>query len=157
VIPEEYRLGAYLVSTDRARLDARAIHAFLTTSYWAEQIPLDLVERSLRGSLCFGLYAPEGQAGLARVISDEATFAYVCDVYVLPAHRGRGLARWLMQCVMASPRLQGLRRWTVATRDAHKLYEALGFRTPDNPHADGDRSAGTVPARRGPGRAVAWG
>lgn len=112
MIPEEYRLGAYLVSTDRARLDARAIHAFLTTSYWAEQIPLDLVERSLRGSLCFGLYAPEGQAGLARVISDEATFAYVCDVYVLPAHRGRGLARWLMQCVMASPRLQGLRRWT---------------------------------------------
>jgi GNAT superfamily N-acetyltransferase len=90
VIPEEYRLGAYLVSTDRARLDARAIHAFLTTSYWAEQIPLDLVERSLRGSLCFGLYAPEGQVGLARVISDEATFAYVCDVYVLPAHRGRG-------------------------------------------------------------------
>ena len=135
VIPEEHRRGVYLISTDPARLDPGAIHAFLTTSYWAEQIPRELVERSLSGSLCFGLYAPEGQVGLARVISDEATFAYVCDVYVLPAHRGQGLARWLMQCVVGSPRLQGLRRWMLATRDAHRLYEEVGFRTPGNPAA----------------------
>jgi ribosomal protein S18 acetylase RimI-like enzyme len=81
-------------------------------------------------SLCFGPYAPEGQVGLARVITDETTFAYLCDVYVLPEHRGRGLGRWLMECVMGSPRLQGLRRWLLVTRDAHGLYRGLGFGPP---------------------------
>jgi GNAT superfamily N-acetyltransferase len=130
---ERYERAPYVVSTDPSRLDARAVQQYLATSYWAEGIPLETVERSLRRSLCFGLYAPEGQVGLARVITDEATFAYLCDVYVLPAHQGRGLGRWLMECVMASPRLQGLRRWMLVTRDAHGLYEGVGFRPPGNP------------------------
>lgn len=130
---EQYDRGCYTVSTDPDRLDARAVHGYLTTSYWAEAIPLELVERSLRHSLCFGLYAPEGQVGLARVITDETTFAYLCDVYLLPEHRGRGLGRWLMECVMGSPRLQGLRRWMLVTRDAHALYRRVGFGPAANP------------------------
>jgi GNAT superfamily N-acetyltransferase len=93
----------------------------LSGSYWAERIPLEVVERSLRGSLCFGLYAPEGQVGLARIVTDHATFAYVCDVHVLPHHRGQRLGRWLMECVLRSPQLQGLRRWMA-------LYQQIGFR-----------------------------
>ena len=119
--------------TDPARLDARAVHAFLTTSYWADGISVELVRRSLSASLCFGLYGPEGQIGLVRVITDRATFVYLCDVYVLPAYRGQGLARWLMQCVMSSPQLQGLRRWMLLTRDAHGLYEQAGFSVAANP------------------------
>ena len=130
---EEHARGPYVVSTDPERLDPPAIHRYLATSYWAEAIPLETVERSLRQSVCFGLYGPEGQVGLARVITDQATFAYLCDVYVLPEHQGRGLGRWLMECVLASPRLQGLRRWMLVTRDAHALYEGVGFRAPANP------------------------
>jgi GNAT superfamily N-acetyltransferase len=124
---EQYRRDGYLVSTDPARLDATAIHRYLRTSYWAEGIPIDTVRRALAGSLCFGLYADEGQVGLVRVITDRATFAYLCDVYVLPEHRGRGLGRWLITCVMGSPQLQGLRRWLLVTRDAHELYRPAGF------------------------------
>ena len=137
MIPEEHRRGVYLISTDPARLDPGAIHAFLSTnSHWALGIPKAVVAKSIAHSLPFGVYATDGsQVGFARVITDYATFAYLCDVYVLPAHRGQGLARWLMQCVVASPRLQGLRRWMLATRDAHRLYEEVGFRTPGNPAA----------------------
>ena len=125
---EQYERGTYVVSTDPERLDAQAIHAYLSTSYWAESIPLEVVERSLQRSLCFGLYAPEGQVGFVRVVTDQATFAYVCDVYVLPNHRGQGIGRWLMECVLRSPQLQGLRRWMLVTRDADGLYEQVGFR-----------------------------
>jgi len=125
---EQYQRGTYVISTAPERLDAQAIHAYLNDSYWAECIPFEVVERALRGSLCFGLYAPEGQVGLARIITDHATFAYVCDVYVLPHHRGQGLGRWLMECVLRSPQLQGLRRWMLVTRDAHRLYQQVGFR-----------------------------
>jgi GNAT superfamily N-acetyltransferase len=118
----------YLVSTDPARLDAAAVHAYLETSYWAAGIPRETVERALAHSLCFGLYQGERQVGLARVVTDAATFAYLCDVYVLEAHRGRGLARWLMQCVAAHPALASLRRFALVTRDAHALYEPFGFR-----------------------------
>lgn len=130
---ERYERGAYTVSTDAARLDPRAVHRYLTASYWAEGIPLEVVERSLRHSLCFGLYAAERQVGLTRVITDETTFAYLCDVYVLPEHRGQGLGRWLVECVLGSPRLQGLRRWMLVTRDAHALYRPLGFGPAANP------------------------
>jgi GNAT superfamily N-acetyltransferase len=126
---EQYQREVYVISTAPERLDAQAIHAYLSGSYWAESIPLEVVERSLRGSLCFGLYAPEGQVGLARIVTDHATFAYVCDVYVLPHHRGQGLGRWLMECVLHSPQLQGLRRWMLVTRDAHALYQQIGFRS----------------------------
>jgi GNAT superfamily N-acetyltransferase len=124
---EEYHRDGFLVSTDPARLDPRAVHAYLSTSYWAEQIPLELVERSLRGSLCFGLYRGAEQIGLTRVITDRATFAYLCDVYVLSRWRGHGLGAWMIECVLGSPSLQGLRRWMLVTRDAHRLYQRVGF------------------------------
>lgn len=123
---ERHREG-FTVSTDPARLDVDAIHAFLTTSYWAEGIPRETVERSLERSLCFGLYEGDSQVGLARVITDAATFAYLCDVYVLPERRGLGLGRWLMQCVMDHPGLAGLRRFMLVTQDAHELYRSFGF------------------------------
>jgi GNAT superfamily N-acetyltransferase len=130
---EQYERSPYVISTDPARLDPSAVHAYLSASYWADGIPLDAVGKSLAASLCFGLYAPAGQIGLVRVITDHATFAYLCDVYVLPAHQGRGLGRWLLRCVMDSPQLQGLRRWLLVTRDAHRLYEQVGFRVAENP------------------------
>ncbi len=119
--------GGFTVSTDPARLDVDAVHAFLTTSYWAEGIPRETVERSLRNSLCFGLYEEERQVGLARVITDLATYAYLCDVYVLPEKRGRGLGKLLMRGVMEHPDLAGLRRFMLITRDAHELYRPFGF------------------------------
>ena len=132
---ERYERAPYTISTDPERLDVAAIHRYLASSYWAQGIPVDVVERSLQGSLCFGLYAPEGQVGLMRVITDRATFAYLCDVYVLPDHQGKGLARWLLQCVMGSPQLQGLRRWMLVTRNAHGLYRPMGFEVTPHPES----------------------
>jgi GNAT superfamily N-acetyltransferase len=119
--------GAFLVSDDPALLDAGVIHAFLRESYWAAGIPREVVERSLRGSLCFGIYEGRKQVGFARCVTDRATFAYLADVFVLPSHRGRGLSKWLMACIAAHPDLQGLRRWNLVTRDAHGLYAQHGF------------------------------
>ncbi|MCC3155768.1 GNAT family N-acetyltransferase [Hymenobacter sp. 15J16-1T3B] len=128
--PEQFTL-----STDPARLDVALIHDFLSNhSYWAPGISRELVERSIRHSLCFGLYAPDGrQAAFARIISDRATFAYLCDVFVLEEFRGRGLGKLLMQHISAHPELQGLRRWMLATRDAHSLYAQFGFTPLANP------------------------
>ena len=123
---EEHRDG-YTVSTDPTRLDLTAVHAFLTTCYWCPGIPLDVVVRAAAGSLCFGLYFGEAQAGFARVVTDRATFAYLADVYVLEEYRGRGLALWMMETIRAHPELQKLRRWMLATRDAHPLYRKVGF------------------------------
>lgn len=119
--------GGYSISTDPARLDVDAVHAFLTTSYWAEGIGRDLVARALDASLCFGLYHGAAQVGLARVVTDRSTFAYLCDVYVLPAHRGRQLGEWLIETVMSHPDLQGLRRFSLVTRDMQRLYRKFGF------------------------------
>ena len=116
-----------MVSTDPAKLDVAAVHAFLSRAYWCENIPRETVEHALRHSLCFGLYDGKAQVGLARVITDLATFAYLCDVYVLESHRGRGLGKWLIECVMAHPAVPGLRRFNLATKDAHGLYEQFGF------------------------------
>lgn len=124
---------AYTVSTDPARLDLDAIHAELSRSYWSEGIPKATVEKALRGSLCFGLFAGDRQIGLARVITDAATYAYLCDVYVLEEHRGHGLGKLLMRCVMEHPDLQGLRRFNLVTRDAHGLYRQAGFTAVKNP------------------------
>ncbi len=117
----------FTVSDDPTRLDATAIHAYLTRSYWATGIPLAIVERSIQGSLCLGLYEDDEQIGFARVVTDRATFAYLCDVYVLEAYRGQGLGVWLMECVLNHPELQGLRRLLLTTQDAHGLYEKVGF------------------------------
>ena len=118
----------YSISTDPARLDLRAVHAYLTRSYWSPGVPFEIVERAAANSICFGLYLGDEQVGYARVVTDEATFAYLCDVYVLEEHRGRGLGKWLVDVVLSHPRLQGLRRILLATRDAHTLYEQHGFR-----------------------------
>ena len=125
----ERRDGAFTISTDPQRLDAHAVHAYLSgESYWAAGIPFDVVRRALDNSLCFGLYHDtRGQVGLARVVTDRATFAWLCDVYVLPEFRGAGLGKWLMRCVMEHPSLQGLRRFMLRTKDAHDLYRPLGF------------------------------
>lgn len=123
----EHLRDGYVVSDDPRRLDLDAIHGFLSRSYWAEGIPFETVARSIRHSLCFGVYQGQRQVGFARVVTDRATFAYLADVFVLSGHRGRGLAKWLVQCIRAHPELQGLRRWHLATRDAHGLYAQLGF------------------------------
>ncbi|HJR63529.1 MAG TPA: GNAT family N-acetyltransferase [Gemmatimonadaceae bacterium] len=123
----EYTRDGLVVSTDPRRLDVDAIHAYLTRSYWARGIPRALVARSLNHSLCFGLYEGARQIGFARAVTDRATFAYLADVYVLEEYRGRGLGKWLVECAMAHPELQGLRRWVLVTRDAHGLYRELGW------------------------------
>ena len=121
------------VSTDPARLQVEMVHEFLTNSYWAKGIPMSTVRRSIENSICFGLYFSSQQIGFARAISDCATFAYLADVFILPAYRGRGLSKWLMECILAHPELQGLRRWILATRDAHGLYAHYGFTPMGNP------------------------
>ena len=119
----------YLISEDPALLDVDAVHAYLSGSYWAAGIPRDLVARSLANSLCLGIYtADRQQIGLVRVVSDYATFAYLCDVYVLEPHRGRGLSKAALQLLSTHPRLQGLRRQQLVTRDAHGLYAQFGFK-----------------------------
>lgn len=124
----------YEISTDKGRLDLPLIHRFLSQeSYWATNIPLDIVQRSIEYSLCFGVYDAEEQVGFARVITDQATFAYLADVFVLPNYRGRGIAKRLIATISAYPSLQGLRRWVLATRDAHELYAQFGFVALDQP------------------------
>ncbi len=146
----EHRRGEFVISTDRERLDLDVIHKFLRNCYWAKGIPREVVERSIEHSLCFGIYDGGGttpglvkdarpfdfaqgkhgasvQVGFARVISDFATVAYLGDVFVLESHRGRGLSKWLMECVMQHPALQNLRCWILRTRDAHGLYAQSGF------------------------------
>jgi GNAT superfamily N-acetyltransferase len=127
-------LGAYTLSDDPARLDLAAIHAYLRRAYWSEQIPFDIIARATRGSLCIGAYDAGGaQVGLVRLVSDYATFCYVCDVYVLEEHRGRGLSKAMMAMAVEHPKLQGLRRWMLVTNDAHGLYRQFGFTPPAHP------------------------
>ena len=127
--------AGYLFSTDPARLDVAAIHRWLSEeSYWARHIPRPTVERAIAHSLCFGIYAPDGrQAAFARVITDRATFAWLCDVFVLPEFRGQGLSKWLMERMQAHPDLQHLRRHLLATWDAHTLYQQFGYQPLDRP------------------------
>lgn len=130
--------GEIVVSDDPARLDVEFIHAFLARSYWSPGIPLEVVRRAVQHSVALGLYERAGdgrnrQVGYARVVTDRATYAYLCDVFVIEAMRGRGLSKLLMRAVMAHPALQGLRRWMLVTRDAHGLYERFGFRPAENP------------------------
>jgi len=120
-------MPAYEISTDPARLDVDAIHAFLTQSYWSPGIPRATVARAIANSLCFGVFWQGQQIGFARMVTDKTTFAYLCDVYVLEEHRGHGVSKQLMAHVMQHPDLQGLRRMMLATRDAHGLYTQYGF------------------------------
>lgn len=143
--PLRWHRDAFTVDTDPARVDLDVVHGFLSTSYWAEGVPRDVVARSIAGARDFGIYhdggapgaaadRPDGaQVGFARVVTDRATFAYLADVFVLEAFRGRGLSKWLMECIVAHPDLQGLRRWVLLTRDAHGLYRQFGFTDIGNP------------------------
>ncbi|HEY4323380.1 MAG TPA: GNAT family N-acetyltransferase [Mucilaginibacter sp.] len=118
----------FLISTDQSLLDMEMIYKYLDQdSYWAKDISSERVKRSIENSLCFGVYQHDQQIGLARVITDKATFAYLCDVFILPAFRGVGLSKWLMQSIITYPELEGLRRWSLATSDAHGLYSQFGF------------------------------
>ena len=127
--------SGYTLSTDPARLDITAIHRWLSEeSYWAKNIPRATVERAIAHSLNFGIYAPDGQlAGFCRVVTDRATFAWLCDVFVLPAHRGHGLSKWLVQQMQRHPDLQNLRRHLLGTWDAHTLYQRFGYEPVDRP------------------------
>ena len=132
----EWHRDDLVVSDDRARLDLAVVHRFLAgESYWAAGIPEALMARAMAHSLCFGLYRGDRQVGFARVVTDRATFGYLCDVFVEKDQRGAGLGKWLVECVLAHPDLQGLRRLALMTRDAHELYKPFGFK----PLADATR------------------
>lgn len=136
--PVELREGSLVASDDPGRLDMTYMHEFLSRSYWSPGIPHDLVRRAAEHSLVIGAYdtsseANNRQVGYARVVTDRASFAYLCDVFVGEADRGRGVSTLLMRAVMAHPALQGLRRWMLVTRDAHGLYEKFGFRPVERP------------------------
>jgi GNAT superfamily N-acetyltransferase len=117
----------FIIITDKDKIDIDFVHNFLTQSYWAKGISKSIVERSIEGSICFVILHYDRQVGFARVITDSATFAYLADVFVDESYRGKGLSRWLMYCILSHQQLQGLRRFLLATRDAHGLYEKVGF------------------------------
>jgi GNAT superfamily N-acetyltransferase len=141
----EWRRDQHVISTDPGLLDLKRIHENLSKLYWCEGIPFETVKRACEGSICFGVYENDSQGsaylvaadlkqvGLARVITDSATFAYLCDVYIEEASRGHGLSKWLMSCIQSHPQLQGLRRFCLATRDAHGLYRQFGFEVTSAP------------------------
>jgi len=124
---ESYTKYNYTISTDKSKLDISVIHGFLSTSYWAEEIPSEIVEKSIENSLCFGVYNGNTQIGFARVISDYTTFAYLADVFIVEEERGKGLSKWLMECILKHEQLQGLRNFCLLTRDAQSLYAPFGF------------------------------
>jgi GNAT superfamily N-acetyltransferase len=126
----------FLISTNKTKLDVTVIHTYLSKeSYWAKNIPVAVVQKSIEGSFCFGVYKkqnPKEQIGFARVITDNATFGYLADVFIVEQFRGLGLSKWLMQEIMQHENLQGFRRWMLATKDAHGLYAQFGFTLLEN-------------------------
>jgi N-acetylglutamate synthase-like GNAT family acetyltransferase len=141
----DWIVGEYVISTDATRLDIDLIQRFLANeSYWARGIPRRVLEKAVRHSLCFGIYADHAQVGFARVVTDYATYGYIMDVFVLPEHRGRGLSKRLMQCIMTHPDLQGFRRWQLGTLDAHGLYAQFGFTAPAHPERFMERTDAEV-------------
>jgi GNAT superfamily N-acetyltransferase len=153
-----WRRGDYVISTDRSLLDLDAIHAYLSEeAYWSPGVSRQVVERSIEHSLNFGLYRDAEQAGFARVVTDYATFAWLADVFVLPAHRGAGLGKWLVETAVSHPDLRGLRRWILATGDAHGLYARFGFLSAAGDSRFMVREAPTTPDRAGDRAATASG
>lgn len=118
----------FYISTDKSKLDIKMIHNFLYTSYWAANIPLAIVEKAVKNSLCFGLYEDSQQVGFARVITDYATSALLKDVFILEPYRGQGLGKWFVQYILEYPELQEVQRWLLGTKDAHGLYRKYGFK-----------------------------
>ena len=118
----------FILSTDKSLIDFEVVHHYLDKeSYWAKGIPAERLKRAMENSMCFGIYQHNKLAAFARVVTDKATFAYICDVFILPGYRRLGLSKWLMQSIKEHPELQGLRRWSLATLDAHALYAQFGF------------------------------
>ncbi len=148
----EWQRGEYVISTDKPRIDLDAVHDFLANrSYWAKGRTLETIQRSIDNSVVFGLYAQDStgasrQVGFARVVTDYATFAWLCDVFVSEASRGHGLGKWLIECVVSHPELQNLKRWLLATRDAHGLYAQYGFTVVEEPGRWMTRSGVAAPA-----------
>lgn len=128
-----FRKGNYLISTDKSKLDLKVIHNFLSNSYWAKGRSVKVSKLTIKNSLCFGVYFKKVQIGFARIITDCATFAYIADVFILEEFRGRKLSIWLMDVIMNYGELQTIKRWLLATRDAHKLYEKFGFKNLEKP------------------------
>ena len=137
--PREWVRGEFVISTARGRLDIDVVHTYLASSYWAAGMPRDVLERGIENSLIFGIYHGDRQVGFARVITDLATYAYLSDVFVLEDARGQGLSKWLMECVLAHPDLQGLRRFALFTRDAQGLYQRYGFAPARSPSTNLER------------------
>ena len=130
----DWHRNDYVISTDPERLNLEFIHHFLAnTSYWAKGRPLTVVKRAIENSLNFGLYKGADQLGFARVVTDRATFAWLADVFIIEDYRGRGLSKWLLEIIVSHPELQGLRRWVLATKDAHELYRRFGFTQLNDP------------------------
>lgn len=125
---EKFIQQGFTISTDKSRLDLASLQKHLSQVYWSKAIPKNLVEIAINNSLCFGVYHSAEQVGFARVISDFASFAYLADVFIIDAHRGKGLSKWLITTIMNHSDLQGLRRWLLITRDAHGLYSRFGFK-----------------------------
>ena len=144
-------MQTYEITSDKSRMSVEAAHAFLTQSYWSSGVPLSIVQRAFDNSVCFAALAGGEQVGFARVVTDKATFAYLADVYVLQAHRGRGLAKQMVEAVQRHPELQGLRRFMLATRDAHDLYAKAGFAPLSVPSSFMELHNANVYAQAGPG------
>jgi GNAT superfamily N-acetyltransferase len=125
---EAFLKKGFAISTDQSLIDFESVYKYLAEdSYWAKGIPAERLGNAITNSLCFGIYKQNTQAGFARVVTDKATFAYICDVFIMPDFRGMGLSKWLLQTIVEHPELQGLRRWSLATADAHGLYSQFGF------------------------------
>jgi len=122
----------FIITTDKANINVDYVHQFLTRSYWAEEIPIETIGRAIEGSICFSVFYLNQQVGFARVITDEATFAYLADVFIDEKFRGKGLSKWLMDIIVNYPSLHGLRRFVLVTRDAHGLYRQFGFQPLNN-------------------------
>lgn len=123
----------YLISTDKNKIDIRYVHSVLSQTYWSPGVAINVVKRAMKGSLCFGIYYADKQIGYARLVTDKATFGYLADVFIDEKFQGKGLAKWLVETILAHPDLKGLRRIMLATKDAHGLYERLGFTAIPNP------------------------
>lgn len=128
-----FKKGDFLISADNSLLDIKVIHGYLSRSYWAKNRPLRTTKKAIQNSVCFGLYLNKTQIGFARVVTDKATFAYLADVFVLEEFRGKGLSKWLMKVILGYDELKNLRRWFLATKDAHGLYEKFGFHSLKEP------------------------
>ncbi len=126
-MPYQTQKGAYSISTDKRKLNIPVIHNYLKEAYWCKNIPIEIVKKSIKGSICFGVYHQKKQVGFARLITDTATFGYLADVFILPEYQGNGLGKFLIKSIMECPDFQGFRSWSLATKDAHGLYAQFGF------------------------------